>query len=475
MFPDEIFDPLLSSITVQEPVDKQNYACYEAIPLSFASDETKTFQEPAVRLWHRTDSTIQFERFIVKLGAELKSARHPDNQAIVGSFLTLFAIHPQRKDHPTAVLNRMLSKIADSDLSQFFIFPYPPHPGFEAFRVGHFLVGALDSQKLHYRSSRAGSDYFDRYGGQLRGRIAIERDISQVRVLDIDGLSSEFESVRDREPVIQLWNRAGESYFQALAATYFEEFWELLMEEQNIVIALGSPYVDRQVARTTPSTTPVSVFMKINGTWGHVAAGRLGGFVVDFASIDRRMPRIVRLLKDEYHVEVGGTMQPTLKSYTHFLSKAGRYLDERLADESFLHYVIALELLFGERTSTAESVSRRVATIVFRPLGLSIGDAKRRLEKLYDARSRYVHEGRAVEPKFLDEIKVICQEVLHALLRRLRDVGKSDDMSGPWLKDIDYVFSALDAGKSVQDQELVLCGIRPTAAESVSTLGGSKE
>jgi len=462
MLPQEIFDPLLSSLTVQEPIDKQDYAWYDAIPLSFASDETTAFPEPSVRLWHRTNSNIQFERFIARLSAELNSKRHPDNQVIVGSLLTLFAIHPDRKDHPTAILNRMLSKIANGDLSQFFIFPHPPHPGFEAFRIGHFLVGALDSQKLAYRSSRAGSDYFDRYGERLRGLFTIERDIAQVRALDLDSLSAEFESARGSEAMIQLWNRAVESYFYALAAAYFEEFWELLMEQQNVTIALGSSYIDKGVIRAIRLANPVSVFMKINGTWGHVAAGRYGGQIIDFASIDTSIPQAVQLLRDEYHIDVGGSMQPTLRSYTHFLSKAKRYLDQRLLDESFLHHVIALELLFGERMATAESVSRRVATLVFRPLGLSIGEAKRRIEKLYDARSRYVHEGVTVEPKFLDEIKAICHEVLNALMRRLRDVGKYEDGSGSWLKDIDYVFSALNAGKSVQDQEFVSCGILPT-------------
>ena len=36
----EIFEPFLSSITVAEPSDQEHYASYEAMPLSFATDES---------------------------------------------------------------------------------------------------------------------------------------------------------------------------------------------------------------------------------------------------------------------------------------------------------------------------------------------------------------------------------------------------------------------------------------------------
>jgi hypothetical protein len=41
----------------------------------------------------------------------------------------------------------------------------------------------------------------------------------------------------------------------------------------------------------------------------------------------------------------------------------------------------------------------------------------------------------------------------------LRDIGKAESAREQWLKDIDYVFSAIDAGKPVKDEELVCCGI----------------
>jgi len=125
-------------------------------------------------------------------------------------------------------------------------------------------------------------------------------------------------------------------------------------------------------------------------------------------------------------------------------------------DEAFLHYVIALDLVFGSEQSIAQTVSERVAMIVYRPIGMSFRDAVSAISKAYGVRSKYVHEGRPVKGEMIDQIKVICREVLHCLLR----LQRSNDMRiDQWLRNLDYFVASVEANRAIADQELNHNGI----------------
>lgn len=180
--------------------------------------------------------------------------------------------------------------------------------------------------------------------------------------------------------------------------------------------------------------------------------------------MDIRIPHAIAKLRDEFGIAQGVSLPPPLRNYALFVSKAKRYVNDGLCDEGFVHYVIALELLFGDVSRTTESVSRRAATLVFRPFVLSIADAEKKLGKLYDARSRYVHAGQPISPKLLAEVNNVCEEVLWALLRRLKRSGASGDFVERWTKELDYLYSAIAAGKDVPEEDMQSCGILPTSA-----------
>jgi hypothetical protein len=466
MLPQDVFDDLLGSFSLQEPSTTAACAVFEAIPQSMATDGSTSFAEPAIRIWYRSDGKISFDRFRDRLRGELRTLGHKHADKVIGVVIALYSANPGRHRGPTAVLNAMLAGIVDGDLSQFFIFPHPPYPGFRAFKIGRFCIGELDAKKLGYRSARAGSDYFDRYKERVVRAFAIERDVTPARVINLDQLISAYDVGQIGGTAPRLWNRCVEAYFQVVAAAYFEDFWEALMEDQHLVIACGSSYLDERHVRTMRFAEAVSVFLNIDRSWGHVAPGNLSGMTVDFVSLDERIPRAIAKLRDEFGIAQGVDLPPPLKNYAHFVSKAKRYVNEGLRDEAFVHYVIALELLFGERSRTNESVSRRAATLVFRPFSLSITEAEKELNKLYDARSQYVHAGKEIDPKLLGEVKDVCEQVLWALLRCLHERGAGEELVGRWTKDLDYLYSALVAGKEVPEEHIRSCGILPVETAS---------
>jgi hypothetical protein len=75
------------------------------------------------------------------------------------------------------------------------------------------------------------------------------------------------------------------------------------------------------------------------------------------------------------------------------MARAKRHLIDGRKDEGFLHFMIGLDLVLGEKQQSTAKVSRRAAALVHNRFGVSFADQEARLRKLYDIRSRYVHQG----------------------------------------------------------------------------------
>ena len=88
------------------------------------------------------------------------------------------------------------------------------------------------------------------------------------------------------------------------------------------------------------------------------------------------------------------------------------------------------------------------------------------MKKLYDARSKYVHEGRSVDQNALDEIEQVCTHTLWCVLAT--SATGSLNQIEDWLKQIDFVHAAFAAGKGVDEAELAAIGIPEAGRARVS-------
>jgi hypothetical protein len=96
--------------------------------------------------------------------------------------------------------------------------------------------------------------------------------------------------------------------------------------------------------------------------------------------------------------------------------------------------------------------AKRVAVVVHRHFHVLYEEQEEQLRKLYDLRSRYVHQGISVDPEKAAEAEKVCTLVLECLLR-FQARGKESSFLR-WQKDIDFVASALEAGRA-GDTELM--------------------
>lgn len=143
------------------------------------------------------------------------------------------------------------------------------------------------------------------------------------------------------------------------------------------------------------------------------------------------------------------------------LARAIRMAHDGHADESYLHLIIAIELLFSERRDTSQSVASRTALLAHRQVGQSFEICRKALLKEhYAARSRFVHAGKSVPYALYGPLEDITRAVLLSLLWVAKCAkSNSPDFFEAWIKRLDWIVAGYDAGIVPSEVELTENGI----------------
>lgn len=459
------FEALLKSITPHQPNRPSQMESIIAIAASAGFDVNRPVKFSEHKLWYSLTENLDINVLISKIQGELRLKRHPHGREVALCVLCLYSLLPAIEGSYVQRFNALLNSMVPSDLTQVFILPVPPPPGYE-FKFGSFTAGTLNSQRIGYRCRKAGSDCFERYESRIRGMLAYERDLVQVQVIDwipyLDNLRSSTQAPALRSKCDYFI----EVYFYRLARDLLEDFWATMLEEQHMIIALGSTYVDERSLQIIPDSFLISIFQNIGfGKYGFVAPG--GSYtVMDLAGTNKAIPKNNFRLQQEFNFDSFGVsvLHQTMKSFVRFISRAKRHIWAERRDEGFLHFVIALDLLLtaGNKDNLANTVSKRASVLIHRICGRDFqAQAQKKLvAEIYDMRSKYVHEGKPVDDATRIELETVCEEILLCLLRlQLIKTNHGEHFYKQWLKEIDYVASAFEAGKVVSEIELLSLGV----------------
>jgi hypothetical protein len=156
----------------------------------------------------------------------------------------------------------------------------------------------------------------------------------------------------------------------------------------------------------------------------------------------------------------------SIKSYCTFLQRAHTHRHSGRTDEAFLHFIFAIDLLFGTERRSTKSICLRVSTLVYRQLENDFKEQVNIVKRLYDRRSKYVHEGKNADKNDIEEAEKVCIEVLWCLLA-VSGSGKVDDLSS-WLKQLDFVSGGIEASKSISDSDIQSLGIPALGSKRIA-------
>jgi Apea-like HEPN len=458
----EVFNELLSTFTLRQPEPASDFEHLEAVPRRVMSDLSQVTSSEPIFLWYRKSCTLSSTRLVRTLCKELDRKGHTSTSEMARTILAILCLTSSSHQSPVARLNAIIEMIGRADSSQFWISPYPPHPDSKSYRIGRFVIGPLDRQKLVYRCNKVICDFFDRYPNQFLKRFAIEGDPISVQVLDWPRLRDDFSI-----PPSDMASCLVDYYFECLTRNLQDSFRHEFQVAQEVLVAFGAPYLDLDRPQVWNGGTFVSIYQKIGKNYSGYFCP-LGMWVsIDFAQADRRVPAKAEELKKNFSFAGldSSEIRQTLGTYCRFILKAKVYESENRWDEAFLHYVIALDLLFGEKDASTQKVSKRTAIVVSRALSEEFLSIINRMKMVYEKRSKYVHAGISVSDEDMELVRPIIKEVLFCLLR-LQSVqnNKKQGFIEAWLKSLDYFIAAAEAGKEIEEDDLVSAGIALSSA-----------
>lgn len=439
------------------------------IPFLPAVDESGYVRERELWLHYPATTKVPFKRVRDRVNQELQSSGHPKHDDFALFALALAALAPPDQGDMISRLNKILARVCDADVTLYHILrmDFP-----EEWRVAipPFSMGPLRVQKLQYNSDKAGSDFFARYRDELMSSWAIEREPMPTRVFDFPAIQQEVLSsqtaIHERRSLeTQVLSTLVDWYFSLHNRVLFEGFLSELVSAQSVLLALGAPFFDTrplEMLSGVIKTHRVAVFLNIgNHRRGFVAPGGTGPLLIDVAGIHERVPRIISELKERYGVDRFDTspLHRSLKLFADFVARARRHEIDEHINEALLHYVIALELIFGERQAIQKSVAERVALITFHESGRTFEQQRQFIDSIYELRSRYVHAGTQItDTDILNRLRILCEQAFRCLLRlqaaHAEGSARGEGALKGWLKELDYLSAGFIAGKQPDEKHL---------------------
>ena len=137
-----------------------------------------------------------------------------------------------------------------------------------------------------------------------------------------------------------------------------------------------------------------------------------------------------------------------------------RELENRgYVDESFTLLMIAMESLLAERDSISTTLSRRAGALLAVSEDKHFEDSVKSVLKLYEARSRFVHQGETITPDSLKALQEVCRTVFFAAWRSQARFTEGDEKwKGKWVTILDYISACFDAGVTIDSGTASISG-----------------
>lgn len=458
------FESFLQSLGPSTPQDPHNWTQWTVIPEEKVVHDDVRGRLPGITLWYQPAGELSHNTVIREIAKQLRYLGHPDGIELSGIVLAFFAHAMRTNQTAVSQFNEVFTKLVSADLNQYFLFSAPSPPRYR-FQIGSFSIGPFVPDRLAYQSRKADSDFYDRYESMLRqSPLAIERKPFPVKVIAWHKLvhpnrSWNLDPNLPSDRVARLWD----AYFSTLSAICFEQFFEDLNGVQEIYMALGSGWINALRLGQITGNHRISVYLNIGGeNVGFVSPASVLTIGIDLGGAHLGIPATEKILKEHFNFEGLGSheVHQTIRSYCHFLALGVKHHHAGHLAEGFLHSVIAMDLLLGERVASTKSVAKRSAVLCHRPLNKSFPQTVSVCEKIYDLRSRYVHAGQVPEQEIRDLAMRVSREIALCLFRLQRDVkSHQPGFRDKWVKDIDFVAAALESGRLPSEDDYGHLGV----------------
>lgn len=445
------FKEILSYLTRVDPKNED----YSSIIIKDSNNARTAngtvFKKSPVLLWYKKDSRITIESLIIKINSELKRISHVTGEQIARAILLLNTYIDDSNKLDT--LNDLISLHTSCEVSQYCLLANAATDIFTPVLFGDYEFSNLDEKRFEYKCHKAGSDYYELYGAELPNKPSIERKRFNTIIINFHEIIQKINFKRQTEFLDNCL-----LYFESVSNSLFEKFWDDFNQQQDMQISAGLGILPERFFRERAGAQTISIFLKIpveGKNRGYVVPLQIGNFYLsmnnDFA---KNISQLHGSLETDYLINNNHNEEiiQTFKTFCKFVAKGYKYLDDKKEDEGFLHFIIALDLVFGDKNESTQTVTKRTALLTHIQSKTDYKKQGKKINELYDLRSRYVHQGIPIKANIINETKGICLIIFYSILRLNKYwVKKNESLTiDLWKKKIDFACSSLEAGIELQ-------------------------
>ena len=458
------FDRLYDSLALSRPENIDGWESerlFEPGTAFWLGSEGPT-PRPPISLWYRYQDGPTPDALRRKIISWLATSGHAISDKLVTVVLAFSVALHRDYGGPTGLFSELAKLLVTADVRHVAVVQNTDQSFEGLFSHAGFSYQPLDGTSLAYRCKKAGSATIAGAVAALSGKPSIESPIYKREMIDLPTLCWR----KKGSPEVKLLRDLLEQYFQELARAHIDIMWAELERSMLIPSALSGGMVGFSQMKDIPELCYVSTYQNfgIEHSHGHVGvqyqqpriAIPLPSFVKKKVGDVETLYKISELSSAPFQLLIEGIARSISRSWNH--AYAGRL------DEAFLFMVIALEQIFSERSATTQAVASRTAVVAHQAIGKSYSDALAYVSRLYDKRSRFVHNAAAVEYEDFENAHEVSTRVLEVLLRfsRERDNSQREDpqaVHSEWIRKIDFIKAAIEAGENIDEDLLRKCGI----------------
>jgi len=425
--------------------------------LSLSPEVQKARQLPNLYLSY-PDMELKLESVLGVIQRELVANSSRADRDISIALLGIIGETRSPSDSAVEHANRCLSNVIHANLHLSIVLPHTVRPSYNV-QLGDICFRSFDPQQFLYWSKKGKCGYPIELSA-LRGRFSVNRNNIALKIVNLD-------LIQGGEHVLRRWGQEiataliWDQYYQAIFRSAAMEIPRLLREALLILEAGALVHVDDESLLSLPLNNQIGLF-----TWQNAQGPRGWALLAEQTGLNLNTPPEDTvnkcrewLLKVMRHRELCPTkhLDNSIRNYARFMQLAQHHRLNKRANEAFLHFVIALDLLFGTDGRLGDSVSLRSAALIHRQMRATFSDQTDKLKELYRKRSKYVHEGVHVAAKDVREIEQICLAVLWSLL----SVSAQDIYQSilEWLQQVDFAAAAFNANRPISENDLAKIGI----------------
>lgn len=455
-----LFNSLVSSFRLSEPENLNEYENIKVSNHEWTEAETgKITQMPAV--WYKPDGNLTPKALQEKLAKWISRRGIVVNNEIAGIMINLLALLSEDGHTLSETLDFMEQHVFEVDVQHCHLLPNLDGDGWNGALVwDEFEFGRLDCNKLINLCRVANAVTLEKSAASLDGAPGFWSPIFRRKIIDVGRL---FWTLRS-PAVAKYGENLLQSYLFQTASLHIDEMWDELEDAFLIPFGLSYPFIDLTALRVATAAESWTYYSGI----GQNGAQSWIGKKISLSTL--RMPKDLgpiqqRLDQTSQRYQIkqlnASSLYGLLVQVSRSIAKSNSHFWSSRRDESFLFLIIGLEQVFTEKLNTSKAITKRTALVTHRSLDLTFEEAEKLVKRLYDRRSRLVHDG--VTGVIIDDLisaRDLATETMRCLTRVCaQPESNNHGYQEKWLKKLDYLIAGIDAGSPPSDAALIEVGI----------------